>query len=357
MKKYDKYEDWVDVIKESTPQIPKLITQKWLEEQLLDRKSYFRNWGFCFENLEDYTFEDNIDYRIIRKVPFSTKTIFPEKNPFHYDDSVYHVDDKIKELHNNGIDGTGVNVAVIDFTFKTIPDELEESLYSFKNCNDNAEVHFHGTIVSTQICGKNLGVAPKVKLWFYGTGQGKNNTVKDDIEALKDIYEQNKKGANIKIINISASVQRENPEYNDIVNKLLSQGCFVIDSLTFSENFTCINQDPNTKEYYYSDWQLLSMDNNELISKIAIPTGGKMTPLVTTTSDYLYCGQATYSWSIPILTGCFALALQLNPDLNYEEFIELAHKTKKEVDGIMLFNINGIIEQLTNNNSFKRSVI
>lgn len=353
MKKYNKYEDWVEVISANLPEIPKVITQDWLEQQLLNRKSYFRNWGFCFNDLTDYQFEDNIDYKIIRKVPFSTKTIFPIKHPFYFNESIYHVNENVQRLHDLGIDGSGINVAVIDFTFETVPNELKESLVSFKNCNENAEVHFHGTITSSQICGKNLGIVPKSKLWFYGTGQGMNNIVKDDLIALNDIYEQNKKGANIKIINISSSVQRENPEFEEIYEKLLHQGCYIIDSPVFGKDFTSINQDSNTGELYYSDWQLLSMDNSELMSKIAIPTGGKMTPLITTENDYLYCGQATYSWSIPILAGYFALALQVNPNLTYDEFVELAHRTKKNKDGVMLFDIVGVIEQLNKEQSKK----
>lgn len=229
--------------------------------------------------------------------------------------------DDVKEVHKLGIDGRGLNVAVIDFTFEIVPNELKECLVYFKNCNENAEVHFHGTTVASQLCGKNLGVAPKANLWFYGTGQGKNKTKKDDILALKDIYEKNKKGANIKVINISGSKYKENPEFIDIYNKLSYQGCYLIDSDIFGKDFTSINQDINTKEYYYSDWQIMSMDEKELKSKIAIPTGGKMTPLVTTENDYLYCGQATYSWSIPVLTGYFVLALQVNHDLTYDELL------------------------------------
>ena len=74
---------------------------------------------------------------------------------------------------------------------------------------------------------------------------------------------------------------------------------------------------------------------SEIATKIAIKTGGKMTPLVTTENDYLYCGQASYSWSIPILAGYFILALQVNPDLTYDEFLDLARTTAKNENGIM----------------------
>ncbi len=221
-------------------------------------------------------------------------------------------------------------------------------MVSYKNCHNECPVHFHGATVATQLCGKNLGVAPKVNLWFYGTRQGKN-TITDDMVALKDIYNQNKKGANIKIINISASLYRGNKEFEDIKEKLLSQGCYIIDSLIFGENFTCINKDSNTKEFYYSDWQLLSVNENELTSHMTISTGGKMTPLVTTKNDYLYCGQATYSWSIPKLAEFFALALQLKPDLTYDEFVDISNETKQINNEITFFNINGVINYLKEN--------
>lgn len=348
MNKYNKYEDWVKVIKEDNPETPKIITNDWLKEQLLNRKNYFRNWGFCFDNLSDYVFSSDIEDNIVSKVPWSTRTVFPNNHPFHFNDSIYHVEEETRNLHNQGIDGRGVNIAVIDFAFEIIPDELKECIVFHQNCKYDYEVHFHGTTVATQIAGKNLGVAPKANIFFYGTRQTKDNIMIDDYDALCDIYEKNKKGANIKIINISASKQRENEKYNEIINKLLEQGCNVIDSLDFAEYFTSINRNPNTGKLYYSDWQEATMEDGKYNEKIAIITGGKMTPLVTTEHDYLYCGQATYSWAIPKLTGFFALALQIQPDLTYDEFIELAISTKIEQNGITLFNMPGIINKLTN---------
>ena len=86
---------------------------------------------------------------------------------------------------------------------------------------------------------------------------------------------------------------------------------------------------------------------------MAISTGGKMTPLVTTSNDYLYCGQATYSWSIPKLAGFFALALQLKPDLTYDEFVNISSETKQIKNGITFFNINGVINYLKESKKIK----
>ncbi len=352
MNRYEKYEDQVREISKYLPEIPKVITEEWLKQQLLDgeqlkgRRNFFRMWGFCFADLSDHEFADNIDARIIRKVPFSTRTIFPKKHPFHFNESIFHTFDDVRKLHDEKIDGRGINVAIIDLFFETIPNELQKSLYEMINIDPEAEVNMHGTIVATQLCGKNLGIAPKSKLWFYGTGGSRKHTVEETVLALKDIYEKNEKGANIKIISISASVHRENSEVEEIYDKLLEQGCYVIDSIIYGESFTPINQDPNTGELYYMDGQVLGEGADAIMSKIAIKTGGKMTPLVTTENDYMYCGQATYSWSIPILSGSFALALQINPDLTYDEFIELAKKTAQDENGIKVFNITGIINEL-----------
>lgn len=345
MKKYNKFEEFEEFMNEDLKDIPQIITGEWLEQQRLDKNSRFRYLGFGFSDLTKQEFEDNIDFKTIRKIPFSTRTKFPKKHPFHFNQSIYHVDDDIRKLHEVGIDGSGMNIAVIDFYFETIPNELKESLFYLKDYAENSEVSFHGTTVACQLCGKNLGVAPKAKLWFYQVGQGRKNIAKDDLSALKDIYEKNKNGANIKVISISGSRHRENPEFKDVYQKLLNQGCYIIDSIIFGENFTSINVDANTGELYYTDRQEEAM-GSEIATKIAIKTGGKMTPLVTTENDYLYCGQATYSWSIPILAGYFTLTLQINPDLTYDEFIDLARKTVKNENGIMVFNINGVIEEL-----------
>lgn len=64
----------------------------------------FMNWSSISEtNPKIPHFEDNINREIIRKVPFSTKSVFPEKHPFMIIKDMFFVDDDVRKLHEKGL--------------------------------------------------------------------------------------------------------------------------------------------------------------------------------------------------------------------------------------------------------------
>ncbi len=169
----------------------------------------------------------------------------------------------------------------------------------------------------------------------------------DSINALKDIYNRNLNGANIRIVSISGYIHTLSSEFNVIREKLKSQGCYVIDSPTFGSMFTCINQRnvDGMPQYYYSKWQEKNLDAFKI--KIAIPFTG-LAPLYGTDSEYQKCGDVSYSWVIPRLSGILALCLQLKPDITLEEASQLIFETKIVTeDGIKIINPKGMLERLS----------
>ena len=344
--------------------LPKVLTREWLLNEFKINKSFYI-WGFTGCDLTNVTFDPELySYKDIRLVAISTTTKLPVNHPFKYinEESIYQVDKDVQKLHEQGINGQGINVAVIDLGFSTISNEIKESLKSYKTMSTHKS-NFHGSVVSSQLVGKNLGVSPKSNLSFYEyfDDNGGDRQVNDTLNALRDIIRLNEQGANIRIVNISASAHEEQaPEiYKQLKAKLESQGCYIIDSPVFGDElFTSCNFDPVNKEYYFSNWQLRAIEHYKSIDAdrfqkavdntiVAGPSGGKMIPLGETENDYIYEGAASYSWSIPRLSGMFALALQVNPDLTFKEFVDLARETKiTNEQGFNLINPTGIIEKL-----------
>ena len=347
---HEEYEKFKKYITLSMPNIPDIITEDWLKQSL--KNELFINWGFSFSDLSNVVFDKNISHNVIRRVSFSTETILPTNSPIKVDNKIFEIDEAIKKLHNNGITGEGVNVAVIDYGFRVIHNELKDSIVSYTSFGE-VESHFHGTVVSSKIVGKNLGVAPSAKLYFYEARSA--NQVEETIKSLEDIYEKNQNGANIRVVNISSSMHRESNKFDEIVSKLQTQGCYVIDSEFFGDKFTCINKDIITGDYYYSAWQEENIDYYK--SKIAIVSGGDFIPLNYTEDGYLYCGESSYSWCIPVFSGLFILGLQVNPNLTLEEFVNIAleNKTIKE-NGITIFDIEKTFKYILENNTKNRNI-
>lgn len=344
------YEEFKKYINRSIPNIPEVITEEWLKQSL--KNLLFNIWGFSFSDLSNIKFDNNISPNIIKRIPFSTETKFPTNSIIKANNKMYEIDEVIKKLHNNGITGEGINVAVIDYGFKVVHNELKDNIVSYTSFGE-IESHFHGTVVSSKIVGKNLGVAPGAKLYFYEARRA--NQVEEVMKSLVDIYEKNKNGANIRVVNISASMHRESDKFDEIVSKLQTQNCYVIDSIIFGDKFTCINKDSITGEYYYSTWQEEKV--NFFKSKIAIVSGGNFIPLNYTEDGYMYCGESSYSWCIPVFSGLFTLGLQINSNLTLENFINIAVENKKiNENGIALFDIKNTFKSILENKGKNKCV-
>lgn len=329
--------------------IPDLITEEWLLNQL-NSNSYFSIYGFSNIDLSNKIFDKNISREVLRKITFNSNTVLGEDSQIKYDESMLGVDDEIKKLHNIGLSGKGINIAVIDQHMLSMHNEIKDSLVGVNNNSINEKKGMHGTVVTGLLTGKTTGIAPNAKLYYFQIDSNPVNNYIDGVtKSLEDIYRMNEQGENIRIVNVSGPIVNDinglfHPRVLELINKLKSQGCYVIDSNVFNKSgFTCIDKDYQNNEYFYSDWQ--EKYKEEYKKRIAIPTGGKLFPSPFSENDYWYKANSTYSWAIPKLCGLFALCLEVNPKLTYEEFVNFSNETKTTNDnGITVINTVGIID-------------
>ncbi len=337
MNKY--YERMKMIVEKDVGEIPKIITSDWLLKKY-NEDSAFKFWFFTFSDLRGHKFDENIPYELKRFIGFSTKTIMDDDSYLKITKEMFKPDKEIVKLQEEGYDGEGMEVAVIDYGYEQLHDEIKDELVSYVKMRDT-KPNFHGTAVASYLCGKNIGVVPKAKLHFYKIVEGAQMTVKDMaddvIKSLEDIYEKNNQGSNIKVVNISSPWHRKDERFVPIKEKLANQGCFVIDSIDYWKNYTPIHIDHSTNEYYYGLWQNKELEKYK--NMIAIPTGN-IIPLHETVNDYKYESEVNVSWSIPVLSGLFTMALQINPNLTFDEFNEIAISNKKiDSEGRTLFDI------------------
>ncbi len=298
----------------------------------------------------------------------------------------------IDELHKSGITGKGITVAIIDQTISPKHKEFKNNLIKNKEYSDGkpkiimGKISMHGPAVASLLVGKKCGVAPDAKLYYAGHG-GETNSFLSFTKALKDIIEYNKTHEDkIKIVSVSKGYQ-EIPgvkEWLELKKEAKNLGITVIDCDYFNENNihgggSIINKDkpddyelplfyPNsqrnipsiedlkhklsltdeyTRKNFFDKYKTEQNYINTIKESLIVPSDYRTMASMKGNDEYVYNAKGGWSWAVPYYAGVFALALQVNPDLTNEKFLEIVKRTAgKTKKGFKVINPPGIIEEV-----------
>lgn len=212
-------------------------------------------WGLCGQNASKFDLS-GLSKENFGKLSFDTNTIFSSEqiekfNPTKILESGKRVGLDIELLHKAGINGTGINVAVIDSNFDiNNPEMLNEYGNTKVKLYDNRTMQgkqkqkiddFHGKAVTSLLCGTTVGIAPQSNLYFFSIDKCRNNQDIQDI--LQKIILLNQSGCNISVVSMSSSLQ--NLELKNQYTKELSKyHCAFISSDHFWDSgFDYTNRD------------------------------------------------------------------------------------------------------------------
>ena len=313
-------------------------------------------WGLCFKDISSLDLSDFTAQQLSR-IPFSTLTIFPEKSklPKGYNskeliqNGLSSKPKTIRDLHNIGVNGKGITIAVIDkphplnhVDFQNVDIEVVDRGIKYKD----DDIEFHGLCVLSALCGKNNGIVTKSKILFY-PAQGADtedkfsytiSTFNEKLKCLEDILKKLQSGFKIDIVSMSTSFwscrpvdkkdveSLEEKRYKEIRKELLKYGCTVITSDEFwNYNYNYAykkNNFINVDDYDNYDESRLEGEK-----RMNVLCGGKCYPLIDTVEEYMYDATGSASWAIPIVSGIFALAKQIKNNLTFEQFTKIAWET------------------------------
>ena len=308
----------------------------------------------------------------------------------------------VRKLHEQGVTGKGVVVGIIDQRVSTTHSEFKDAIVSNKEyytpqSADDVEVSVHGPAVVSLLAGRECGVAPDAKV-VYGNINAATDGFVGYIRALKDIIEYNKHNEpKIKIVSVSKGYNKVPgvEEWLELKKDAKESGITVIDSDYFSENsitgggskFNKDTFDDYDLPLFYTDSHrnipsldeleklVSSLDESKqkkffdefktyqgfldvyatrLENTIIVPCDYRTMASGKGDNEYRYDEEGGWSWAIPYLAGVFALALQVNPSISNDEFLEIVRATAgKNRNGIKVINPEGIIEEVKKNTSFK----
>lgn len=324
---------------------PTKITNEWLDNiQKTDPKTWdnISRWGFCYKDMSKNDLSE-LDIDHLNKITFNSSTIWPDKSkmPVNFNPENLLTERKtpmigINELHSKGITGKGVIVATIDSGFQGgNHEEFNGSKIKVINLEKNSENHFHAEGVLSNLCGQNLGIAPEVGCYHYNTFISQKGRDLSIYNALNDINNKLDKGVKIRAVNISGPLMLDNCEFKlkikKIVDDIESKGCKIVDSNIFGKTFTNVEYGiesdiQNINDLKKAKWQKTVSD------KVGFVCGGKVTPEFCSNNGYKYEQESCYSWTIPQAVGLYALCLQVNENLTWEEFEKISKKTSQVND-------------------------
>ncbi|MEP7162284.1 MAG: S8 family serine peptidase [Candidatus Moraniibacteriota bacterium] len=206
----------------------------WSKESIEDARG---------RNLSKRDFSDT-PISTIRMMDFDTETIWPEKenlpqgfNPEKLLEESKNPGLGIRELHEQGITGQGVVVAIIDQRLDINHPEYKDSISDYFEYGETGkeEISMHGPSVASLLVGKDCGVAPGAKLVYKAVPAGRSFHL--EAEALNDIIKKNKtisQSEKVRVVSCSIGYMVENPEpgldeWIEALKKAKEAGIFVVD--------------------------------------------------------------------------------------------------------------------------------
>lgn len=285
----------------------------------------------------------------LSNVSFSTKTKWGAI-PSNFDpdailENAKKVGLSISDLHEQGIKGDNVGVAMIDAQLLTEHVEYSEQLqmyYSNYTSSQSNRASFHGCAMASIILGKNVGIAPNADLYYIADkcadqGSSSSELIKQHKEYIERIIELNKTlddNKKIRVISITNGYDEEADNYQEIVNIIKQaekENIFVCTSDVYDEYFgndlkLKQNQDIDDINSYELDQTYLNDDY------ISLPTSGKTFASANGTHEYEYGNFGGVSTAIAYISGLYALSCQVYPDLNFDIFIDAIYETCNQIE-------------------------
>ena len=280
---------------------------------------------------------------VISTLTFNEKTIWPDTNamlPGRKPDELLKKAMSpglgVRQLHQQGITGKGVNVAIIDQPLYQDHPEFAGKIAAYYDSGCKSESSMHGPAVASLLVGTNCGTAPDAKL-YYAAAPSWLKDAEYYAKSIDWIIEQNTKlpaGQKIRVVSVSAAPSGEGSPFDknqqmwdEACSRAEAAGILVLDctqhhgiiascwiNSEFPEDVNkCMGGLPDDTSF------------KPMESRIYAPTCPRTTAEQYNKNrfSYQYCGKGGLSWAIPYVTGVLAMGWQVNPGLEPQQMKEL----------------------------------
>jgi len=297
---------------------------------------------------------------------FDDRTKWPGQLPGGFDPAAVMALGKdpglgMRALHEKGITGKGVGIAIIDQGL--LVDHVEYKnrlrLYEEIHCLDR-EAAMHGPAVASIAVGKTVGVAPEADLYYIAETHVKDDWERsqgDDslsarvdfaitAESIDRILEINRalpKERKIRVVSLSVGWMPSHTGYREVmaaVERARQEGVFVISTAldaTHGLSLMGLGREPQLDpdapdSYSTSSWYKTYLDLAPGRPMLLVPMDSRATASPTGATDYVFYRTGGMSWAVPYVAGLYALSCQVKPDITPAQFWAKALETGDVVD-------------------------
>lgn len=251
----------------------------------------------------------------------------------------------VRSLHNDGITGKGVSVAIIDGVLLKEHNEYKDRIVFYEDLVDNENAHYHAPMVTSILCGKDAGVAPEAKLYYVSYINDELQTIEKSeeryaslaksIERIVEINKELPKDEKIRVLSISSGWDPSATAIEKAIDKAKKDGIFVVtarlydhDGLYFGGLKREVLSDPNDINSYSA----LYVDEYEEAGEILFaPMDARWVASHVGIDDYVMYSRGAWSMVVPYISGVYTLACQVYPDITPELFWEIALATGNDL--------------------------
>ena len=340
-------------------ELPDCVTAEYYDS--VDMYTVESIWQLCYSDLSDHKIEISTEEEL-SELCFNTETVFP-KNLQGLADKVLQ-EGKSHRLNTCGLTGKGIKVAVIDRAIRQDHVEFDGRLNYIEVHPDHPEskhTDFHGMVCAGFLGGATCGVAPESELFYFAIPNTTNEIETYygfQLDALKKILEYNQThDSRIRVVSLSSGFAKSQLEQRSELEKQLAEtGCALIDAVNFQRNFKgidCVTSNGKTT-YKLNKFQIDNYEMNkhragfpEYFNSVCfVPSARRTSPGFDSVTEYVHWSKAaSESWTMPHVAGAYACALQVNPDLQYADFINMCKECPRK-DGFIILDMKTVLDRI-----------
>jgi serine protease AprX len=329
--------------------------KKIVLRSLRDLAKIDRFWGL--QNISLVKLDLRSQAGLIQSLSFDTLTEWPTVdklpagfNPVQVLENAKNPGLGIRSLQAQGIDGSGVGIAIIDQPLLLGHIEYTGRLIRYDAAGLlEMPPQMHGSPVASIAVGKNVGVAPKASLTYFAVPMwARDNS--PYINALKKIFDLNQTlsaSERIRVVSISTGVFKNQPHYaewKEALEQAERLGIFVVTCDQSALRYGTLSLVPGKNPDDFHSYQPGKYTGDD--DQIRIPAAGRTMASHRGNKVYTYDREGGMSWGAPYIAGLAALAFQINPKIAPSDIIRLLTETAARTEAGPIINPAGFIEEI-----------